>query len=84
MKPQVCHVVLQKIWEIFQIFLFLKNNEKNKNHGKESDAVSIILYLEITLRHGCYPVNLLHIFRTPFSRNTSGWLLLNLQVVLKY
>ena len=22
------------------------------------------------------PVNLLHIFRTPFSRNTSGWLLL--------
>ena len=26
--------------------------------------------------HGCSPVNLLHIFRTPFSRNTSGWLLL--------
>ena len=32
--------------------------------------------IEITLQHGCSPVNLQHIFRTPFSRNTSGWLLL--------
>ena len=31
----------------------------------------------IALRHGCSPVNLLHIFRTPFPRNTYGWLLLN-------
>ena len=30
----------------------------------------------IILRHGCFPVNLLHIFRTPFLKNTSGWLLL--------
>ena len=29
-----------------------------------------------SLRHGCSPVNLLHIFRTPFSKNTSGGLLL--------
>ena len=35
-------------------------------------------FIEITLRHGCSPVNLLHIFRTPFLRNTSGWLLLYL------
>ena len=28
------------------------------------------------LRYGCSPVNLLHIFRTPFPKNTSGWLLL--------
>ena len=32
--------------------------------------------IKITFRHGCSPVNLLHIFRTPFPRNTSGWLLL--------
>ena len=32
-------------------------------------------FIEITLRHGCSPVNFLHIFRTPFSKNTSGWLL---------
>ena len=26
--------------------------------------------IEITLRYGCFPVNLLHIFRTPFPKNT--------------
>ena len=34
-------------------------------------------FIEITFRHGCSPVNLLHIFRTPFPKSTSGWLLLN-------
>ena len=33
-------------------------------------------FIEITLRHGCSPENLLHSFRTPFPKNTSGWLLL--------
>ena len=32
--------------------------------------------IEIALRHGCSPVNLLHIFRTPFLRNTSERILL--------
>ena len=27
-------------------------------------------FIEIILRHGCSPVNLLHIFRTPFPENT--------------
>ena len=43
-------------------------------------AISIKLlcnFIEITLRHGFSPVNLLHIFRTPFLKNISGWLLLN-------
>ena len=31
---------------------------------------------EIALRHGCSPINLVHIFRTTFPRNTSGWLFL--------
>ena len=42
-------------------------------------AISIKLisnFIEIALRHGCSPVNLLHMFRTPFLRNTYGWLLL--------
>ena len=34
-------------------------------------------FIEITLRHGSSPVNLLHIFRTFFLENTSGWLLLS-------
>ena len=33
-------------------------------------------FIEIALRHGCSPVKLLHIFRTPFLRNTFVWLLL--------
>ena len=36
-------------------------------------------FIEITLRHGCSPVNLLHVFRTPFTKNTFGWLLLFIQ-----
>ena len=42
-------------------------------------AISIKLlcnFIEIALRHGCSPVKLLHIFRTPFLKNTSGRLLL--------
>ena len=34
-------------------------------------------FIEITLRHGCFPVHLLYIFRTPFFKNTSVRLLLN-------
>ena len=34
-------------------------------------------FIEVALRHECSPVNLLHIFRTPFLKNTSEWLLLN-------
>ena len=34
-------------------------------------------FIEIAFRHGCSPVNLLHIFRIPFPGNTSTWLLLN-------
>ena len=37
-----------------------------------------INFVEIALRHRCSLVNLPHIFRTYFPRNTSGWLLLKL------
>ena len=33
-------------------------------------------FIEIALRHGCSPVNLLHIFRPRFPKNTFGRLLL--------
>ena len=33
-------------------------------------------FFEIALRHWCFPVNLLHIFRTPFYKNTYGGMLL--------
>ena len=32
-------------------------------------------FIEIALQHGYSPANMQHIFRTPFPRNASGWLL---------
>ena len=46
-------------------------SEKRKN-----TLLSTNTFIEITLRHECSPVNLLHIFRTPFLKNTCLWLLL--------
>ena len=37
---------------------------------------SLYNFIKIILWHGCSPVNLLHIFRTPFTKNTSRLLLL--------
>ena len=39
-------------------------------------------FTEITLPHGCSPVNLLDIFRTAFCKNTYGGLLLAIQSTL--
>ena len=47
--------------------------------GRLKDALQSN-FIEITLPHGCSPVNLLHIFRTPFLKNTSGRLLLKMSV----
>ena len=41
-----------------------------------SSSTVLCNFIEITLPYGCSPVNLLHIFRTPFPKNTSGGLLL--------
>ena len=48
-------------------------------------AISIKLlcnFIEITFRHGCSPVKLLHIFTTPFCKNTSGGLLLHVTAAM--
>ena len=39
-------------------------------------------FIEFTLWQWCSAVNLLHTFRTPFPKNTSGWLLLSLLLFL--
>ena len=41
-------------------------------------------FIEIALRHECSPVNLLHIFRPPFHKNTSGWLHLHINTLIVY
>ena len=50
-------------------------------------AISVKLqgkFIEITLWHGCFPVNLLHIFRAPFLKSTSGWLLLHFKSIAQF
>ena len=59
----------------------------SKFKGKHScqSAISIKLqsnFIEIALRHGCSSINLLHIFRIPFLKNTSGRLLLSFPLVV--
>ena len=39
-------------------------------------------FIEITLCNGCSPVNMLHIFRTTFTKNTCGRLLLNIAKII--
>ena len=63
---------------MFSEHLFLKNT--SGEHPCRS-VISIKLQgkiIEITFRHGCSIVNLLHIFRTPFHKNTYGGLLLDI------
>ena len=41
-----------------------------QNHTYKNNPLQIN-FIEITLRHGCSPVNLLHLFRITFPKNTS-------------
>ena len=40
-------------------------------------------FIEITLQHGYSSVNMLHVFRTPFLKNTYGGLLLKSTISCK-
>ena len=67
--------------EVFPGKVVLKIYSKFTGEYPCRSAISIKLlrnFIEIALQHGGSPVNLLHIFRTPFLKNTSGWLLLDL------
>ena len=67
--------------EVFLAKKVLKIRSKFTGEHQCRSAISIKLlcnFIKTTLRHGCFPVNLLHIFRTPFTKNTSERLLLHL------
>ena len=78
--------------EVFWEKGVLKICRKSTGEHPCRSVISIKLlcnFVEITLRHGCSPVNLLHILRAPFIKNTSGWLLLdvfntNIAIVNKF
>ena len=61
--------------EVFFKKVFWKYAANLQENAHVELRLHISLYW-ITLRDGCSPVNLLHIFRTPFSKNTSRRLLL--------
>ena len=65
---------------IFLETVFLKICSKFTGEHSCRSVISIKLqstFIEITLCYGGSPVNLPHIFRTPFTKNTCTWLLLN-------
>ena len=54
-------------------FLKICSNFKGENPCWSVISIKLLCnIIEITLQHGCSPLNLLHIFRTSFSKNTSG------------
>ena len=48
-----------------------------EHRGRSEISIKLLCnFIEIELWHGCFPVNLLHFFRTPFPKNTSGGMLM--------
>ena len=64
--------------------VMMPNVKQQPHHGGQSTSdlkkkvyftfflVLLCNFIEITLRHGCSPINLLHIFRATFPTNTSA------------
>ena len=78
-KGLVCTAVRSSRPEVFLGKGALKICNKLTGEHPCQCVISIMLqsnFVEIPLRHGCSPVSLLHIFRIPFPKNTSGWVLL--------
>ena len=60
-------LVLLRIMRLKKFAILIKNS-----------GIFFFNFIEVTLRHGCSPVNLLHNFRPPFPKNSSGGLLPNI------
>ena len=55
--------------------IFEGTQPKLSTNYREIYLIGDFNFIEITLRHGC-SLNLQHIFRATFLKNTYGWLLL--------
>ena len=70
--------ILQEIQkQPFRVVLWKRCSE---NMQQIYRRIPMLSFTEIALRHGCSPLNLLHIFRTPFFKNTSEGLLLKIAI----
>ena len=81
-KQLVCRCYRSSRQQVFFVKGALKICRKFTGEHTCRSVFSIKLlcsFIEIILWHGCSPVNLLHIFRTPFLKNTYGWLFLMLE-----
>ena len=87
-KWMITFVVLHEMYRSSRPEVFLRKGQiyrrtQCSNFTEEHPCWSVISikslcnFIEIALWHWCSSVNLLHIFRTPFPKNTSWWLLLN-------
>ena len=79
MQTMINSIIRSSCPEVFLVKSILKICNRFTGGHLRRIMISVNLlcnFIEITLWHGCSPVNLPHISRTPFSRNTSGWLLL--------
>ena len=84
-RCKVVHILLMYRSSHPEVFIgkgVLKISSKITGEHPCRSVISIKLlcnFIEIKFRHECSPVNLLYIFRTPFPKNTPGWLLLNVK-----
>ena len=67
---------------VIKMFLEILQNSQENNCVIVSFLIMFCNFIEITLRYGCSPENLQHIFRTSFPKNTSGWLLLRILIFI--
>ena len=59
------------------VVYYAANLQENTNAEVRFQESCFANFIEIALRHGCSPANLLHNITTPFLKNASGRLLLN-------
>ena len=92
-EPCCCYVLLWKaFWDFYPgIARFRSSHPGGVLRKRSSENMQQIYrrtpmpkcdFNKVALRHGHSPVNLLHIFRTPFLKNTSGRLLLQVGIVI--
>ena len=72
------NLVLQNFLKYLDLLTGTRDYKKSSYKYFIENSILQSNFIEITLPHECSPVNLLHIFRTLFLKNTSGRLLLKL------
>ena len=85
---QICSIPINTLMHNVEMFFGKSVLKICSRFTKEHPCRSVIsihlqsIFIEITLWHGCSPANLLHIFRIPFTKNTSERLLLKYEAVI--